>query len=159
MLSLKARQHVMTQFDQCGKSERKQQVDVIFPCGIINRKINTGKTVCPFQLWDRVQPTHLYMNKRSWCLTWRGGSHEGPRKAKPENYAFRSKTRFLWSFQSKSCVIHSPYNFYMLYLVGETPRCSLPVFWGRRYTNKTLSYSKCWARGLCKVLRDPRGKH
>lgn len=36
----------------------------------------------------------------------------------------RSKTRFLWSFQSNSFNMHLPYTFYMLYLVGETQRCA-----------------------------------
>lgn len=153
MLSLKAWQHVMTRFDQCGKSERKQQVDVIFPVVSSTEKLPREKPFAPSSCGTGFNQ-HICTWTRGPGVWLGGGSHEGPKKTKPENYVFRSKTRFLWSLQSNSCVTHSPYNFYMLCLVGETQRCSPPICWGRRYTNKTLSHPKCWARGLCKMLRD-----
>lgn len=69
---------------------------------------------------------HICTWTRGHGVWFGGGSYEGPRKAKLaaiENNMLRSKTRFLWSFQSNSFNIHLPYTFYMLYLVGETQRC------------------------------------
>lgn len=105
MLSLKASQcnDVVWPMWQILRVSRRSMI--ILPFGITNKRVTLGKTFCPFQLWDRVQPTHLHMNKRS-----RGfdlGSYKGPRKAKSvaiENYLLGSKNRFLWTLNAK--IIH-----------------------------------------------------
>lgn len=43
---------------------------IIFPFGIINKRAILRKMLCLFQLWGRVPPIDLNMNKRSWDLIW-----------------------------------------------------------------------------------------
>lgn len=86
---------------------------IILPFGIKNKRATLEKTFAPYKLWDRFNQHICRWSPRVWLEE---GSYEGPRKAKQvarENFMFRSKTRFLWSFQNSLSKKHLLYTFYI----------------------------------------------
>lgn len=115
-------------------------------------KLPRKKPFCPFQLWDRVQPTHLYMNKRSWSLTW-GGSMKDQRKQSQRTMYSGARLGFFEAYKVTH-VLHTHHITYICSVWWERHKDVQPPNLLGEKIHQQDWYILCWARGLCKMLRD-----
>lgn len=139
MLSLKASQcnDVVWPMWQILRVSRRSLI--ILPFGITNKRVTLRKTFCLFQLWDRVQTTHLHVNKRSWWFDLGEVLIKDQEKQSVaiEKYLLGSKNRFFWTLNAKIIHLIRIYSTPSICYGSDTKMPSQSAG-GDRYTSKSL---------------------